>query len=157
MAQQPPYDAGSMRRRMLFVSAPVNLSGAVLVFIYYRWVDHHALSYSRMPAAGELIYFVVAFVALGVVGYWLNVRWSAPVRDSVRAGGTLSDVARRRALQVPFGQARVSAIGWLLATIIWGVVWPLIEGSFSVGHALRMMFGMLMAASLVVATIFFLF
>ncbi len=156
MAQQPPYDPGSMRRRMLFVSAPVNLSGAVLVFIYYRWVDHHALAYSRMPAAGELIYFVVAFVALGIVGYWLNVRWSAPVRDSVRAGGTLSGLARRRALQVPFGQARVSAIGWLLATIIWGVVWPLIEGSFSIAHALRMMFGMLMAASLVVATIFFL-
>ena len=153
---QPQYDARAMRWRMLSVITPVNLSGAVLVFIYYRWVDHHALHQSRMLNAGELIYFVVAFAALAFLGYRLNVRWSAPVRDSVAAGGELSHLARRRALQVPFATARVSAIGWMLATIIWGVVWPLIDGSFSLGHALRMMLGMLMAGTLVVAAVFFL-
>src|SRR3954451_13766246 len=151
---QPHYDARAMRWRILSVITPVNLSGAVLVFIYYRWVDHHALYQSRMLNAGELIYFVVGFAALGFLGYRLNVRWSAPVRDSLAAGGALSDLARRRALQVPFNTARVSAIGWLLATIIWGVVWPLIDGSFSLWHALRMMLGMLMAGTLVVAAIF---
>ena len=153
---QARYDPRAMRRRMLWVITPVNLAGAVLVFIYYRWVDYHALHYSRMPGAGELVYFVVAFAALAYVGYRLNLRWSAPVRESLAAEGVLSELARRRALQVPMSSARISAIGWMLATIIWGVVWPLIDGSFSVGHALRMMLGMLMAGSLVVATVFFL-
>jgi len=153
---QPRYDPRAMRRRMISVITPVNLAGAVLVYIYYRWVDHHTLHYSRMPTAGEVIFSVVAFAALAYVGYRLNLRWSAPVRESMGAEGVLSDLARRRALQVPFGAARISAIGWLLATIIWGVVWPLIDGTFSVAHALRMMLGMLMAASLVVAAVFFL-
>jgi adenylate cyclase len=152
---QARYDAPAMRRRML-VSMPVNLAGAVLVFIYYRWVDYHALHYSRTLSAGELIFFVVACAVLAVIGYRLNVRWSAPVRASLDATGTLSEVARRRALQVPFGAARVSAIGWILATILWAVVWPLIDGSFSLRHAVRMMLGIVMAGSLVVATIFFL-
>src|SRR5258706_187483 len=91
---QPQYDARAMRWRMLAIITPVNLSGAVLVFIYYRWVDHHALHQSRMLNAGELIYFVVAFAALAFLGYRLNVRWSAPVRDSLAAGGELSDRAR---------------------------------------------------------------
>jgi class 3 adenylate cyclase len=153
---EPQYDQRSMRRRMLGVITPVNLSGAVLIFIYYRWVDHHALAQHRMPTAGELIYFVVAFAVLAYLGYRLNVRWSAPVRQSLESEGVLTELARRRALQVPFAAARISAIGWLLATIIWGVVWPLIDGTFSVAHALRMMLGMLMAASLVVAAVFFL-
>ena len=153
---QVPYDQRATRRRMLGVITPVNLGGAVLVFVYFRWVDYNALRYARMPRASELIYFVVAFALLIVFGYRMNLRRAAPLHESVERGGPLSEVARRRALQVPFTAAGVSAIGWSLATVIWGVVWPLIDGVFEPRHAVRMMFGTLMAGSLAVATVFFL-
>ncbi|PYM22781.1 MAG: hypothetical protein DMD78_13560 [Candidatus Rokuibacteriota bacterium] len=149
------YDARAMRRRMIALITPVNLGGAVLVFVYFHWVDHTALEMSRMPRLGELVYFVVAFAALVFVGYRINVRWSAPLHE--RDGeGRLSEAGCRRALQLPFAFAAVSAVGWSLATIIWGVVWPLIDGSFDARHAVRTMFGTLMAGSLAVATVFFL-
>src|SRR5262249_44456622 len=113
------------------------------------------LENARMPTAGELVYFVVAFALLVTIGYRINVRWAAPLAEATKRGA-LSELGRRRALQVPFMFAGVSAIGWTLATIIWGVVWPLIDGSFDPRHALRMMFGTLMAGSLAVATVFFL-
>ena len=43
------YDARAMRRRMIALITPVNLGGAVLVFVYFHWVDHTALEMSRMP------------------------------------------------------------------------------------------------------------
>ena len=151
---QVAYDSRVIRRRMMAVITPVNLGGAILVFVYFRFIDYTALEYTRTPSLGELAYFVVAFALLVTIGYRLNIRWAAPLRES--APGPLSDLARRRALRLPYVSAGVSALGWMLATIIWGVLWPLIDGSFAPRHAARMMFGTLMAGSLAVATVFFL-
>ena len=151
---QVAYDPRVIRRRMMAVITPVNLGGAILVFVYFRFIDYTALEYTRTPSLGELTYFVVAFALLVTIGYRLNVRWLAPLRES--APGPLSDLARRRALRLPYVSAGVSALGWMLATIIWGVLWPLIDGAFAPRHAARMMFGTLMAGSLAVATVFFL-
>ena len=152
---QAQYDARAMRRQMMALITPVNLGGAVLTFVYFHWVDYTALENARMPSAGELLYFVVAFAALVTIGYRINVRWAAPLRE-IGGPGVLSDLGRRRALQVPLMFTTVSAIGWMLATIIWGVAWPLIDGSFDPRQAVRQMFGTLMAGSLAVATVFFL-
>jgi len=152
---QARHDWRDTRRQMMRLITPVNLGGAILVFIYFHWIDFTALENARMPTAGELVYFVVGFVLLVTIGYRINVWWAKPLREGGEAAG-LSEVGRRRALQLPFMFALVSAIGWMLATIIWGVAWPLIDGSFEPRHAARMMFGMLMAASLAVATVFFL-
>jgi adenylate cyclase len=154
MARQP-YDWRETRREMMRLITPVNLGGAILVFVYFHWVDYTALRNARMPTAGELVYFVVAFAALVAIGYRINVRWAAPLRET-GADGALSERGRKRALQLPFSFAFVSALGWTLATVIWGVAWPLIDGSFDPRQAVRQMFGTLMAGSLAVATVFFL-
>jgi len=151
---QAQYDWRGMRRQMMVLITPINLGGAILVFVYFHWVDYTALEHARMPTPGELVYFVVAFTALVAVGYWINVRWSAPLRESA-GSGPASELGRRRALQVPFAFAGVSAVGWILASVIWGVVWPLVDGSFDLRYTVRSMFGTLMAGSLAVATVFF--
>jgi adenylate cyclase len=152
---QAEHDWHRTRRQMTRLMTPVNLGGAVLVFVYFHWIDYNALTNARMPTAGELVYFVVAFAALVSIGYRISVRWSAPLREAGR-GGPLSALAQRRALQLPFMFAGVSAIGWVLATIVWGVAWPLIDGTFVPGQAVRQAVGTLLAGSLAVATIFFL-
>jgi len=151
---QARHDWRDTRRRMMRVITPVNLGGAILAFVYFHWIDVRALENARMPTAGELVYFVVAFVLLVTVGYRINLRWARPLRESSETG-VMSSLARRRALQLPFAFALVSAVGWMLASVIWGVAWPLIDGSFEPRHAVRMMFGLLMAGSLAVATVFF--
>lgn len=151
---QAQYDWRGMRRQMMVLITPINLGGAILVFVYFHWVDYTALEHARMPTPGELVYFVVAFTALVAAGYWINLRWSAPLRESA-GSGPASELGRRRALQVPFAFAGVSAVGWILASVIWGVVWPLVDGSFDLRYTVRSMFGTLMAGSLAVATVFF--
>jgi len=152
---QAPYDWRVMRWRMTALMTPINLGGAILVFVYFHWVDYTALELARMPRPAELVYFVVAFATLVAVGYRISTRWSAPLRERTGSGAA-TELGRRRALQLPFMFAGVSAIGWMLASVIWGVVWPLLDGSFDPRHTARMMFGTLMAGSLAVATVFFL-
>src|SRR5690349_6931349 len=106
---QAEHDWHRTRRQMTRLMTPVNLGGAVLVFVYFHWIDYNALTNARMPTAGELVYFVVAFAALVSIGYRISVRWSAPLREAGR-GGPLSALAQRRALQLPFMFAGVSAI-----------------------------------------------
>ena len=149
-----PYDNRAMRRRMLAVITPVNLAGALLTFSYFHFVDYELLERTQAPTRGELVFFVVAFAALVAVGYRINVRWSAPLREPLSGQGA-SELARRRALQVPFMFAGVSAVGWALASVIWGVVWPLIDGSYSTRFALRLLFGTFVTGSLAVTAIFF--
>jgi adenylate cyclase len=145
-------DDRAMRMRAVIV--PINLGGALLTFAYFHWVDVSALERARMPTAAELVFFVVAFAALALAGYRLNVRWAAPLRQRP-ATGPMSELAQRRALQLPFAFAAVSALGWGLATVIWGVAWPLLDGSFDARHAVRMVLGMLITGSLAVTAVFF--
>jgi class 3 adenylate cyclase len=149
------YDWGSMRRRMASVIMPINIGGAVLTFVYFQWVDRQALERGRVPSVPELIFFVIALALLVVTGYRLNVRWSSPVRASGTAGAAVDARARRRALRLPFVFAGVTGVGWLLASLIWGVLWPLLEGSFQPTRSLRMMLGMLVPGLLAVAAVFF--
>jgi adenylate cyclase len=48
---------------------------------------------------------------------------------------------RRRALQFPYFLAGLSLLGWTVAGLIWGVLWPLLAGVFSPYHSLRQLFG----------------
>ena len=92
---QAVYDSRVMRRRMMALITPVNLGGAVLTFVYFHWVDYTALENSRMPTAGELLYFVVAFAALMTIGYRINVRWAAPLRKRRNGAAARSEMPSR--------------------------------------------------------------
>ena len=58
---------------------------------------------------------------------------------------------RRRALAYPWIVAGVTAAGWVLAGLTWGVVWPLIAGTFSPRGALRVVFGIIGVGGTVVS------
>jgi MFS family permease len=52
--------------------------------------------------------------------------------------------------------AGLSLLGWTLAGIIWGVIWPLLAGVFTPYHSLRQLFGnTVIAGGVTVAFIFF--
>ena len=87
---------------------------------------------------------MLAFALLAAAGYWLGLRWTRPLaefRERRAAGERPSPEVRRRAFLVPFAIGALTLLGWALAGIIWGIVWPLINGTFSWAGATRAIFG----------------
>lgn len=59
-------------------------------------------------------------------------------------------------LLLPAFFALISLAGWVAASLLWGVLWPVMMGEFTPARAARQMFGMcLVAAPIVAATVFF--
>jgi adenylate cyclase len=144
--------------RIRRVTTAGNLLGALLTFFYFRFIDQGVAS----PPVGpwEIAFSVVAFAALSGVAYVISRRWSAPLWAYQRRGGTLSEIEAARlrslALRVPYTVARLTALGWVLAGLIWGVVWPLLAGTFELATALRSIFGItVLAGSVATALSFF--
>jgi len=134
-----------------------NLLGGVVSFFYFRFIDYRA---SEVPGVGlaEIVYSVVAFGFLFAIGYVLGRRWAAPLTDwSERRdlSSAARELVRRRALLLPYALAGISAIGWLLAGILWGFFWPLLSGTFEPGRALRAFFGNAIIAGGVTCTFIF--
>src|ERR1700704_2680289 len=120
-----------------------NLLGAVVSFFYFRFVDSSA---SELPGVGsrEIGFSVVAFAMLIFIGYRFSRRWAAPLTrwsgpDGV-ADATVAMV-RRRALLFPYVLAGVSVVGWLMAGVLWGVVWPFLAGTLAPHRVARAFFG----------------
>jgi adenylate cyclase len=91
-----------------------------------------------------IVYSVLAFALLAGTGYWLGLRWTRPLaefRERRGAGEHSSPEVRRRAFLVPFAIGALTLLGWALAGVIWGVVWPLLAGTFSWAGATRAIFG----------------
>ena len=136
------------------VTLPANLLGAVLTFGYFRYIDPAA--FARRPGLGELLYSIVFFGALVGVGYWLGHRWSRPLMAGPPPPGPEGDDVRRRAIQVPWVFAALHVVGWILAGLIWGLLWPLLAGVYEPAQALRSIFGItVIAGSAATAFIFF--
>ena len=53
----------------------------------------------------------------------------------------MATLVRRRALLYPFVIAAVTLLGWILAGVVWGAVWPLLLGTFMPARAIRQIFG----------------
>jgi adenylate cyclase len=135
-----------------------NQLGAVLTFFYFNFVDYTATEATVEVTPGEVAYFVVGLGMLGLAGYWWGTRWGRPLR--LAGNGTLWErntaLARRRALLLPYAFAAITLVGWVLAGVIWGVVWPWLAGSFSLADSLRRVFGITcIAGSVTTAFIFF--
>ena len=145
-----------MRPRLMLLSLPANVLGALVTFAYFRFVDPPALHMSRHLGVGELVFFVVALAGLVVVGYLLGVVWMRPLDTGPQPSAPVAVPIRRRALQVPWAIAGLTLIGWTMAGLIWGVFYPLVTGIFEPSHALRMVFGINIVAG-TAATVFVFF
>ena len=131
----------------LFVSMLANLIGALLAFSYFRFIDDMALG---RPGGehGTLTFFVVGLLTLLVIGAAWATHWARPL-VRVRAGSKDADdwrEARRRAVQLPYMMTLITACGWAMAGLIWGVFEPLAQGRFVPTQALRQIFGITFVA-----------
>lgn len=132
-----------------------NLLGGLLAFFYFRFIDTAA---SELPPVGrgDLVFFVIAFGLLAGVGNVISTSWVRPLVGALTTGEGLADPQiRRRALLVPWVLGGVTAAGWVLAGLTWGVVWPLISGTFEPRLALRTVFGVTGVGGTVVTTLIF--
>ena len=149
-------DRGSRQPSMVHISLPATLLGALLTYGYFRFIDPSALTVSRRLGPGEILYFVVFLGALVAAAHRLGLRWSRPLAAGPPAPGPAGDGLRRRAIQLPWVIAGINLTGWTLAGLIWGVLWPVLTGTFDPAQALRTVFGItVIAGSAATAFIFF--
>ena len=123
----------------MVVLALTNLIGALVSFTYFTFVD-----YTMPPHAGRLSgaigFFVVGFIVLAaIVMVWAD-RW-ARVLNPVDGRWPTSVEARRRALLLPYALAGMIFGSWVLSGLVFGVIRPLMVGTFTVDRALRFIFG----------------
>jgi len=133
------------RRTLAFWRSPLfhtvgfgNLFGAVVTFSYLAFFDRpeHA---DRLGTVTHVLFFLAAYPVLAVAGFLLSQRWMVPHPDE---HPDLSDpVLRRRVLAMPFMLSGVTALGWALAGVIWGLALPLATDTFDPARATRVMFG----------------
>jgi adenylate cyclase len=125
--------------RYMVVLGLANLVGALVSFTYFTFVD-----YTMPPHAGRLSgaigFFIAGFIVLAAfVNVWAD-RW-ARVLNPVDGRWPSSMEARRRALLLPYVLAGMVFCSWVLAGVVFGVIRPLMVGTFTVDRALRFIFG----------------
>jgi adenylate cyclase len=135
-----------------------NLIGAVLSFLYYRFVDPTA---AELPEVGlvDIGFSLVAFALLAGVGYVLGRVWSRPLVGWTGPEGLSPErlgLVRRRALLFPYAIAGITFLGWILAGVVWGVAWPALAGTFAPHRVARSIFGIIVISGGVTTTFVFL-
>jgi adenylate cyclase len=141
------------RTRLAWVFFLGNLLGGVLTFFYFRFIDTAA---SVTPVGrGELVFFVVAFAAIAGAGHVIVNAQMRPLMQALARGGSPHPELRRRALAYPWIVAGVTAVGWVLAGLTWGVVYPAATGTFTPWVALRVVFGIIGIGGTVVTALTF--
>ena len=146
-------------RITFLVNVAGNFLGAAVAFLYFRMVDHHAAALPRV-SLHEVVHPLLVFVALVVLGNWLNNRWVAPINRATQ-GQPRSEreaaLVRRRALLFPYVLGGVTFTGWVAAGLIWGFGMPLAMGrNVSLQESARVVFGItVLAGSVTTAFVFF--
>ena len=141
--------------RLMLTQLLGNLAGALLTWFYFRFVDYTAPQFRAEISRSEIVFFVVAFAGLICAGIVFGSRWSRPLSGPVPPSGAGADVARRRAIMVPYMFAAIAFAGWIGAGVLWGVIYPLIWGFFTPGSSLRSIFGITFVAGSVTAALVF--
>src|SRR5439155_1245145 len=111
-------DPTARRRSILWRTRFANLFGAVMAFVYFRFID----PVTSGPGVTwiEIVFSVAAVTALMIIGARFNARWAVPMLT--QPGST---EARRRALLFPWAMAGSTLSAWVVAGVIFGVVGPL--------------------------------
>jgi class 3 adenylate cyclase len=116
-----------------------NLAGAVVTFCYLTFIDLASREDSRSTTTANVVFFPVSFAIVMGIAIWIGTRWRVP---ALRPGLDVDDPGiRRRALALPLRMAVVAVIGWTLAGILWGVIWPALTGDFSLAQMVRLLVG----------------
>jgi adenylate cyclase len=138
------------------ISLPANLLGALVTYGYFRFIDPAAVALAGRPTVVEIASSLVVFAGLVVAGHRLGQRWTRVPSLGPPPPGPPGDEARRRAGQVPWAIAGINLGAWVLAGLIWGVLWPMLSGTFDPGVSARMLFGItVIAGSAATAFVFF--
>ncbi len=146
------------RRRILGVSLPANVLGGLLTYSYFRFVDYSADKLWGKVTWGEILFFVLGFGLLSATFILSSRRWARPLE--IGSGAFLSEASlaevRRRAILLPYVLTGLNFLAWAMAGFIWGGLWPLLHGSFSLTHLMRRLFGVtLVAGTVTTAFVFF--
>ncbi|HUP36329.1 MAG TPA: adenylate/guanylate cyclase domain-containing protein [Candidatus Limnocylindria bacterium] len=134
-----------------------NLLGATVAFVYFRVVDHAQV----LPPVRwfDVVVSIIIFGLLVGAGVVLSVPWTRPLGRLAKLPSlppAEAELVRRRALLFPYFLAGLSAVGWTMAGLIWGTVWPLLAGVFSPYSSLRALFGnTVIAGGVTTAFVFF--
>jgi adenylate cyclase len=144
-------DPAAVRRRsILWRARAANLFGAVMAFVYFRFLD--PVTSAPEVTWPEIILAVVVFIALTVTSARVATRWAAPMFT----GDPGSTQARRRALLFPWVTAGSTLFSWALAGVVFGVVGPLLAGwPLTLASALRGLLGITAVGGVVTAAIVF--
>jgi adenylate cyclase len=147
----PPLPWRSLRLAIFLGS----FLGAVLSFFYFRVVDPEVAAAAGAVRITDVVVSLAAFGALAGIGYVLGRRWLDPLVSALISEETARDpLIRHRALLVPYAFASLTLAGWVLAGVIWGVIWPTVTGGgFDPRLSLRLFFGITVIAG-TVATVF---
>jgi adenylate cyclase len=129
-----------------------NVLGAMITGFYFNRIDPRATEAASAPMARPLPFFVVGVALIAAVGYLLGRWWLRPLGDP---GDPPSRLARRRALLVPYALAAITFAAWLMAGVLWGVVGPLLAGTFTPSRSARLVFGITGIGGLVTTAFIF--
>jgi adenylate cyclase len=141
------------RRRLRFIARVQarNFVGAVLVFLYFSVID--PLSADQRLTWADVAFFVVATTLLVAAGMALGTRVSGPLLAPARYD---PHTVRRAALRLPYTMTAFTLLGWVLAGVIFGVLWPWLTDSLMLRGAVRSVFGITVIGGGVTAAFVFL-
>jgi adenylate cyclase len=142
--------ARSRRLRLVGLIQARNAVGAVLAFLYFRVID--PLATDRGVRWTDIAFFVGALALLSLLGAGLGIWFNAPLIDPKR-----HEVARvrRAAIMFPYTMTAFALVGWMLAGVIFGVVWPWIIGTLTWQTVARTFFGVTVIGGGVTAAFIF--
>jgi class 3 adenylate cyclase len=149
-----PAGAAARGTSLTPILVVANVLGAIVTFCYFTYIDLTTRELTAVGSVPTLVFFVVSLAAIMGLGVWVGQRTRAP---ELEPGVDVDDPdVRRRALLVPMRLAGVATLGWTLAGIVWGFLWPAMTDSFSVARAVRQIVGVtLIGGSITTAFTFF--
>ena len=139
------------RYRFMRLIQACNLVGAVLAFLYFRVID--PLASDRAVTWADIAFFVCACALLGVIGIGLSTRLTAPLINPERHDPR---EVRRAAIMFPYSMTALSMLGWVLAGVLFGVIWPWLIGTLTLEAVARTFFGVTVIGGGVTAAFVFL-
>jgi len=156
-----PPRPGLVRRATALSILPANLIGAVVVYLYFTYVD--PLGGGPTPGSGVTL---LVFLATAGVLLWLNwflgARWVRPIRHwrgrIIRQGvdpATVPAEIRRRVLNAALANAVLSLAAWTVAGVVYFLALRLLLGAPTF-EAVRILLAIVLVGGPVTAALAFL-